>query len=302
MNAKIGAARLGFGCAAIPGSLTRREALALLETAFACGLRHFDTARMYCSGQSEELLGELAQGRRDELIIVTKAGLSPPSWPVRGLRKVGVRLPQRETEGRFTPVRIRRSVETSLRKLRTDHLNALLLHEIRPHDVSDDLKRVLEDLRREGKIGGIGIATSVADSEALIAAHAELCKVVQVPAQWLDRPRALPSDARLIVHSVLGRRLDQFLDRLRTDDHAARQFKAEAGLTTLDKSQIGRLMLQAAMARNPHGVTLFATSRVERIKQSAHLLTAELNDPAVQAMARGLDLPRPAGVDRKATP
>ena len=53
MKAKNGATRLGFGCPAIPGPLTAREALTMLDTAFGCEIRPFDTARMYSSGDSE---------------------------------------------------------------------------------------------------------------------------------------------------------------------------------------------------------------------------------------------------------
>ncbi len=306
MKAKNGATRLGFGCAAVPGPLTRREALTLLETAYACGIRHFDTARMYSSGDSEGVLGELVRQRRVELTIVTKAGISPTSRLERGLTKFAAAFhlaqPPPPT-GRFEVAQIRQSVETSLRQLKTDHVEALLLHEIRAHEVHDELKRLLETLRAQGKIGAYGIATSIVESEAMIAAHPELCDIVQVAAPWLDRARALPANARLVVHSVLGARLAAFLNRLKADDHVMRRFREDTGLTANDVGQIGRLMLQAAMSRNPDGVTLFSSARAERVRRNAELLTVKLDSPAVYALERAMRTPEAvARRDRESAP
>jgi D-threo-aldose 1-dehydrogenase len=306
MKAKNGATRLGFGCAAVPGPLTRREALTLLETAYACGIRHFDTARMYSSGDSEGVLGELVRQRRVELTIVTKAGISPTSRLERGLTKFAAAFhlaqPPPPT-GRFEVAQIRQSVETSLRQLKTDHVEALLLHEIRAHEVHDELKRLLETLRAQGKIGAYGIATSIVESEAMIAAHPELCDIVQVAAPWLDRARALPANARLVVHSVLGARLAAFLNRLKADDHVMRRFREDTGLTANDVGQIGRLMLQAAMSRNPDGVTLFSSARAERVRRNAELLTVKLDSPAVYALERAMRTPEAvARRDRQSAP
>jgi D-threo-aldose 1-dehydrogenase len=297
MRAKNGATRLGFGCAAIPGPLTRREALTLLETAYACGIRHFDTARMYSSGYSEGVLGELVRQRRGDLTIITKAGIAPTSRITRGLNRFAAAFhlaPSAPLMGRFEVAQIQQSVETSLRNLKTDHVEALLLHEIRAHEVHDDLKRILETLRTEGKIGAYGIATSIEDSEALIASHPDLCEIVQVAATWLDRRRVLPANTRLIVHSVLGTRLPAFLNRLKTEEGVARRFEEETGLTRDDAGQIGRLMLQAAMSRNPHGITLFSSARADRIRHDAELLTAKLDTSAVDALERAIRAPEVA--------
>lgn len=294
MKTKIGATRLGFGCAAIPGPLTRREALTLLETAYACGIRHFDTARMYSSGDSEGVLGEVVRQRRADLTIVTKAGIAPTSRLMRGVNKVAAAFRVEQPAAlirRFDATRIQQSVETSLRQLKTDHVEILLLHEIRAHEVQDELKRLLENLRTQGKIGAYGIATSVEESETLISAHPELCGIVQVAATWLDRKRSLPPNACLTIHSVLGARLAAFLQRLRSEDHVARRFKEETGLTANDADQIGRLMLQAAMLRNVGGITLFSSSRTERIRHNAELLTTKLDTPSVSALERAMRSP-----------
>jgi D-threo-aldose 1-dehydrogenase len=288
MKATFDSIRLGFGCAGVPGRLTKREALTLLETAYACGIRHFDTAAMYGWGASEVVLGELVRQCGPELTIVTKAGIAPPTLFTRASKKL--KLPTGRRDGRFAPDQVNQSVETSLRKLKLDCVDALLLHEIRTHEISDDLKVALQRLRAAGKIASWGIATSVSESEAIIAVHPELCDIVQVPAAWLDQPRTLPPNARLVVHSVLGARLEAFTEALSSSERA-RRFKEETGLSAANTAQIGRLMLQGAMLRNAGGVTLFSTCRPERIRLNAELLTAKLDTNAVQSLEQALRAP-----------
>ena len=85
-------ARLGFGCSALVGGRTRRESLRLLDAAWDAGIRHFDTARVYGSGDAEELLGSFAGGRRSAMTITTKFGIEPlPSNPATAIAKGTVR-------------------------------------------------------------------------------------------------------------------------------------------------------------------------------------------------------------------
>src|SRR5262245_21628488 len=110
MKAK-NAIRLGFGCAAIPGPLSTRDALTLLETAYASGIRHFDTARMYSSGDSEAVVGELVRRRLADVTIVTKAGIAPTSRIERGLNRFAAAFNLSHPEpkfGLFQPEQIRR--------------------------------------------------------------------------------------------------------------------------------------------------------------------------------------------------
>ena len=119
----------------------------LLETALDHGIAYFDTARMYCDGQAELVLGTLPSGTRDRFLLASKAGDLPAdrSFGTRAHVKALTllqrfspapfrsRLPKPwvlEWEfGVFDLPRFRKSVETSLRSLRTDHLDILLLHE-----------------------------------------------------------------------------------------------------------------------------------------------------------------------------
>lgn len=140
-----------------------RSCLTLLEEALACGLNVLDTAPAY--GIAEERLGALLQSRRDSFHILTKTGEifqdGKSSW-------------------NFSAAHTRRSVEESLRRLRTDRLEGVMLH-----CPAEDLEairntaalEVLTDLKAAGKIRAVGI--SVMSLEGGLAA-VPLCDVVMV--------------------------------------------------------------------------------------------------------------------------
>jgi D-threo-aldose 1-dehydrogenase len=256
--------------------MSRDETIALLETALDCGVSHFDTARMYGAGAAEGLLGELAKRRRADMTIVTKAGITPRSRAERALGKVAARLSGKRDPGlfrfgQFSPAQVRQSVETSLRELQTDRVDALLLHEAALEDVSDDLKCTLADLKQSGAVGALGVATTAKNAAAIVARHPELGEIVQISA---PPPGArLPQTARLIVHSVLGQRLSQSVARLRADAGLARRFVDEVGADGADPEVVARLFIAYEMERNQGGVVLFASKHARHIEQNAAVLT-----------------------------
>lgn len=124
---------------------TDRELDLLLSTAAELGINLLDTAPAY--GSSEERLGKWLSGRREGWVISTK---------------VGERSSPRGSTYDFRPRSIRRSVEESLRRLRLDELDLVLVH-------SDgrDLERLdaleeLSKLKEEGRIRGVGISVKTA--------------------------------------------------------------------------------------------------------------------------------------------
>jgi D-threo-aldose 1-dehydrogenase len=274
---RLGASRLGFGCAHLSPRSSASETLALLEKALDCGIRHYDTARMYGAGAAERLLGPLAKRRRDEMIIVSKAGISPRSRARRALSKVRALLTGRHDPGPFRfadfePNRVRRSIETSLRELQTDYLDALLLHEATPADITDELKRLLTDLRQHGKVRRVGIATSPEHSAALASLHTDLCGIMQIVAP--PPGASLPKADTLIVHSVLGARLSAFVARMRADTNLTARFARDVGADGTDPEAAARLFLAYEMARNKEGVVLVSSVKARHIEQNGALLAA----------------------------
>ena len=145
---------------------------ALLADAVEMGYLFFDTAEMYGTSDrphdNEELLGKALQRFRDHIVIATKFGISFDSPEAGGTHAV---IPDSR------PEIIRRSVEGSLRRLRTDRIDLYYQHRTDPKVEPEEVAGVMADLIREGKILHWGI--SEATEEYLRRAH-KVCPVTAV--------------------------------------------------------------------------------------------------------------------------
>jgi aryl-alcohol dehydrogenase-like predicted oxidoreductase len=189
---------LVLGCARLGSTLTplsRQESLNLLHEALDLGIRHFDTASIYGQGDSERYLGAAFQSRRSEICIATKAGQRLSPWqaaaakfkgPIRFLSRyrAGVRstVARRRAEGVdtcFEPAYLLRSLEESLRRLKTDYVDLFYLHSPGTAALHDEeLSRLAEQLRRDGKIRCFGVSCDQ-PAVALAAAQVPEVRVVQ---------------------------------------------------------------------------------------------------------------------------
>ncbi len=115
----------------------------MVDVAVERGINFFDTADIYGNGASEELLGRAIQGRRDQLVIATKA---------RG--KMGT-SPNDEGLSRKHLIA---AVEASLRRLQTDHIDLYQMHFPDEHTPLEETLRTLDDLITQGKLRYIGIS------------------------------------------------------------------------------------------------------------------------------------------------
>jgi aryl-alcohol dehydrogenase-like predicted oxidoreductase len=172
---------LGFGCAALLGRASRAESLTAVAAAWERGITFFDTARSYGYGGSEGLLGEFlaSGGRREQAVICTKFGILPPAqggWKqkikplaralvkaVPALRKAAQRGAASEfTGGQFDVATLTASFETSLRELRTDYVDMLILHAAPASALrADDLMEALGRLVEAGKVRRAGISAEL---------------------------------------------------------------------------------------------------------------------------------------------
>lgn len=293
---------LGFGSGALLSKRrSRREALKLLETAVDCGITYFDTARMYGAGRAEGILGELAARNRDRLILASKAGILPQSRSlfVRAMGR-GVRLLHKAVPGskRYVPVPsasaprfgvfgladIRKSIETSLKELRTDYLDIFLLHECTASNFENPaLLSYLDDLKREGKIRAFGIATTMEETTAILDRHKGFWEVVQIPsAIWNMNIRKLPPmDYGLVVtHSSLTGRFDLLLDRLSQDELMAAEWYSMTHVDPRDATSLAQLLLAHALKSNPNGIVIFFSSSPENIVANVNCLKKPTIDEA----------------------
>ncbi|WP_281360942.1 aldo/keto reductase [Achromobacter deleyi] len=139
--------RIGLGTWAIGGWMwggaDDAASVATLRGAIERGINLIDTAPVYGFGHAEEMVGQALQGIRDQAVIATKAGLE---WAGEGVRR------------NSSPARIRREVEDSLRRLRTDRIDLYQIHWPDPRVPIEDTARTLQDLQREGKILAVGVS------------------------------------------------------------------------------------------------------------------------------------------------
>ncbi|SDO62695.1 Predicted oxidoreductase [Microbacterium testaceum StLB037] len=140
---------VGLGCNNFGRAGTATETLdgtrAVLDAAIDAGVTFLDTADMYGHefGLSETLMGEALEGRRDQVVLATKFGHADFAPAVTGGSK-GSRA------------HVRRAVEDSLRRLRTDWIDLYQLHTPDPSTPIEETLDALADLVREGKVRYIG--------------------------------------------------------------------------------------------------------------------------------------------------
>lgn len=127
------------------------DRIRLLHQAYDMGITYFDTADTYGDGYGEEILARAFAGRRDQVVIGTKVGYNWYDHPGR--------RGQQERPQDWSPAFLRSAVEQSLRRLGTDYVDLLQLHNIKHPDVArDDVWALLEQLHAEGKVRSYGAA------------------------------------------------------------------------------------------------------------------------------------------------
>ncbi|MDG4787724.1 aldo/keto reductase [Micromonospora sp. WMMD1102] len=144
------------------GNTTQDEATAIVGAALDAGVNLIDTADVYSGGQSEEMVGKAVAGRRDDIVLATKAG-----------------LPMGEDRNRCGGSRrwLFTALNDSLRRLGVDHVDLYQIHRWDPATSDDETLSALTDLQRAGRIRYFGSSTFPA------------YRVVQ--AQWAAREHGL---------------------------------------------------------------------------------------------------------------
>jgi len=135
---------VGLGCNNFGGRTGRDGTAAVLEAALDAGITFLDTADIYGGGASEELIGELLEGRRDDYLVATKFGME---------MKGGEGAPGAERGSREY---IRWAVEGSLRRLRTDRIDLYQYHQPDGTTPIAETLAALDELVREGVVTAIG--------------------------------------------------------------------------------------------------------------------------------------------------
>jgi aryl-alcohol dehydrogenase-like predicted oxidoreductase len=151
----IQVSEVGFGVWTVStgwwGEVDDERSVRLLRRAFERGINYFDTADTYGSGKGETLLADAFGGMRDEVVISTKIGYDFYNHTAR--------RGQQERPQDWSEDFIRFALEQSLKRLDTDYIDFLQLHNAKMDAVENDrLFELLEELEREGKIRSYGVA------------------------------------------------------------------------------------------------------------------------------------------------
>lgn len=295
---------LGFGTGLLHHVNDPASAVRLLRQAHEQGITYFDTARLYGDGRCEGLLGEAFSHMRGKVILATKVGILPPArdFAIRIKAKVAAtlrRLPplrrivpappvQFPEFGVFDPARMQASLETSLRELRTDHVDLLLLHECALEDVCrPEVLEFAEQAIRQGKARAWGVAPAPDAMLAIAASGAPYGDVAQFDAAL--QPAFILPPKLTITHSCLGARFQETLARLSQDGPFRDRWSAALGKEATTAA-IAQAFLAHAIRQNPGGLVLFSTTRPERLRSNldaATLITAPDQAAAIAALIAG---------------
>lgn len=257
-NTDVRVSRISYGTASLHHLFSARQRQHLLEAAVTAGISHFDTSPYYGYGLAESDLGVFMQGRRDGLTVTTKVGLYPfggsahgaiDVWARKAVGKLYPRVSAPEIDWGIQ--RAANSLNTSLRRLKTDHVDFLFLHE---PDIgllnADEFLVWIEAERAKGKVRYWGLAGLPVLLEPWLRNGHPLANVLQVK-DSLDQHQA-----DFIIKS--GRGL-QF-----TYGYLSAQTR-EGTVVPAD------VLISMALMRNTQGSVLVSTRKAERIKEIMRL-------------------------------
>lgn len=173
----------------------------MVNTALAAGITHIDTANGYAGGESERILAEVLRGRRDDVTLATKAGIPHPDSG---------------DDSPLSPAGLRASLEGSLARLGTDHVELFYLHQPDRSTPLRDTLRTVAQLVAEGTVGALGVSNYAAWQIAEINHLAD----------EVGAPRPIVAQQ---VYNLLARRIE--------DEYA--EFADVTGLVTMVYNPLG---------------------------------------------------------------
>jgi aryl-alcohol dehydrogenase-like predicted oxidoreductase len=266
---------IGLGCSRLGSTLSNcrgPEAVRLVHHALDQGVVLFDTADIYGQGESESLLGQALRGRRQGVVLVTKAGqrftaaqraVALAKAPLRQLSALVPALRRGIAARRaaalprdYSPAHLQRALEGSLRRLGTEQVELFLLHspsaEVIRHGEAFE---ILEKMRMAGKLGAWGVSCD--DAPAVRAALA-------VPGLGaLQLPLSVAAELRPELADAAGRGVSMLMREIfagGAGDAAARRAAVAAALAypsatalvgTTSAAHLDEALRSGAAARRP---------------------------------------------------
>jgi aryl-alcohol dehydrogenase-like predicted oxidoreductase len=279
------------------GRVGNRQSLRAIAAALDAGINHFDIARSYGYGEAEGVLGAALKGhRRDQIVIATKVGITPPAVPmllqrlkplvrtavtvVPSLRKTIRRsVAARAAHGNFTTAFVKSSLEHSLKALGTDYVDILFLHSAAPEDVTDELMELLSRQASAGRVRALGVASS-AEHAIAISQRWPVISVRQFANSLVYRAFVAEDGIARLTHSPFAGVSELAAAYSRNKDI----FEA-AGVSIAERRRLHALMLQFSLAENPAGLVICSMLSRDHLRENLSVLDAPAFNAAELAAA-----------------
>jgi diketogulonate reductase-like aldo/keto reductase len=279
------ASRIGFGCASLGSRIGADAGVAAVRAAFDKGVNWFDLAPSYGDGRAEEIFSRFSRGRRSEIHICTKCGIARPRVNAvavalkplaRRILSYGPGLRQAIARGRTAAVRIplsaeliRFNIEQSLRRLGTDYVDVLALHDPDPSEFErDDVCSALQGAVDSGYARTIGVAGSLEAATAALRLGLPI-SLIQVADNPL-RPQAarlasvIPAASKRVfvtTHSLFGDDVVRITERALRAYPELKELLRTAGYSISIKDALRAALVDYALKTNSSGTVLLSMFR-----------------------------------------
>jgi D-threo-aldose 1-dehydrogenase len=289
---KLRVSAVGFGCAGLMRSPSRKERMAVLGSAVDNGITHFDVARIYGLGQAEAELGKFFHTvKRDAVTIATKFGIDTVGAarrlgrfqaPARALLQKAPALRRAvkrhdeafETARSYDAAVAARSLDESLAALDVDYVDILFVHAPRPGDTvaADELRQFFERARQQGKIRAWGVSQD-AGLEVNFADAFAPEGVRQLRSDLLN-PSPCPAD---LAFGVLERSFSVLSRALLADARLAGYWREVLQIDPLAPGVLAKLILASSATATDCRAILYSTTNPKRVVEAASAVSSPLD-------------------------